>query len=269
MAKYIVFNDIDHVIGMIHEQSRLIQAYEGKIPQIEIDILMSNVRRLYEDLMELNKLNQQFRPEPRQEQDPLSSDDTEARELVTIVADPEPETQPPAEERTPAINLIPEKEEPAPDLHVQAVEPPPVEEPRSEPVMKVEPPLKKSGKKSATADLFAQTESNTLADKFKNNAQSYNDRISHDKKDKTLADTLLKPIADLRTGIGVNDRFVFINELFSGSMSDYQTAIDEINRQENIESASRILDELKSVLQWKDTSDGLKRLRVFVSRRFA
>lgn len=269
MAKHIVFNDIDHLITMVHEQNKLIQAYEAKIPQIEIDILMSNIRRLYEDLMELNRLNQNYKPVLPADPSLDLLPETDPDNLVRIVEDPPvPEKEAPPVVTEPAAVEEVVVETP-PETMETIVETNPLPELPPDPQKPYEPPQKKSGKKTAAVDLFAETESNTVADKFRNQPQSYNDKISGDKKDKTLADTLLKPIADLRTGIGVNDRFVFINELFGGSMSDYQTAIEEINRQPDLANAQRILSELKTALLWKDNSDGLKRLQVFVARRFA
>jgi len=271
MAKHIVFNDINDLIGMIREQSQIIQSYEGKIPQIELDIIMSNLRRLYEDFYELNKINLQFKAEVSEENMGDFEFESSEKELVTIIADP-----------MPIREIVVEKKEPEPEKQSEPVQEKVVVEEKPEPeiipeviqtapekVEHVKPePVKTSGKKGATADLFADAENVTVADKYKSEKKSFHDKISGANTDKTLADTLLNPIGDLRTGIGVNDRFVFINELFSGSMNDYQVAIEEINNQPDLAHAEQIISELKRVLNWKESSESIGRLLGFVRRRF-
>lgn len=269
MAKHIVFNDINTLMEMIREQSQIIQNYDGKIPQIELDIIMTNLQRLYEDFYELKKLNQQYKPEPVIDEEQIPVFETEERELVTIITDP-----------APAAEVHPEKmPDPEPEIKEERFTETVVKEDvKTEvaPVITEKSPVtelkkqelqKKPVKKASTADLFAEAENVTLADKFKADKKTFHDTIVHENKDKTLAETLLKPISDLRTGIGVNDRFVFINELFGGSMNDYQIAIEEINKQTDFARAENVLTELKAALGWNDT-ESYHKLLSFVRRRF-
>ena len=58
--------------------------------------------------------------------------------------------------------------------------------------------------------------------------ESLNDRL---KQDKTEVAHVLKeaPIKDLRKGIGINDRFTFVRELFRGDEAFYERSIKTIN----------------------------------------
>lgn len=57
MDKKIIIKQISDSLETIQEQNTLVLNYEGQVPQIELDILMSNVKKYYEQLTFLNKLN--------------------------------------------------------------------------------------------------------------------------------------------------------------------------------------------------------------------
>lgn len=52
-------------------------------------------------------------------------------------------------------------------------------------------------------------------------------------------------IPDIRTAIGVNDKFLFINEIFKGDVEVYQQTIDRLNRQKHMDDALLVIDEVK------------------------
>ncbi|HMT29628.1 MAG TPA: hypothetical protein PKD91_10145 [Bacteroidia bacterium] len=58
MTKDIISSEIRYLVETIKEQQELVLAHQETIPQIEMDILMSNIRKLYERFLELNKMNQ-------------------------------------------------------------------------------------------------------------------------------------------------------------------------------------------------------------------
>jgi hypothetical protein len=53
----IVRSEIKELVEIIHEQTNTILHYSEKIPQIEIDIALGNLRKLYEMYIHLDKLN--------------------------------------------------------------------------------------------------------------------------------------------------------------------------------------------------------------------
>lgn len=57
MDKKIIIKQILDSLETIQEQTALVVSYDGQIPQIELDILMNNVTKYYEQLTFLNKLN--------------------------------------------------------------------------------------------------------------------------------------------------------------------------------------------------------------------
>ncbi len=71
---------------------------------------------------------------------------------------------------------------------------------------------------------------------------SLNDKISNLSKSDSLASRLQQqPIKNLKTAIGLNERFLFANELFRGDGIEYQRAIEEFNHLESMDSAMKLI----------------------------
>jgi hypothetical protein len=78
------------------------------------------------------------------------------------------------------------------------------------------------------------------------------------------------PIKDLKKGIGLNDRYLFINELFRGDESVYERSIKTINGFSIYAEAEYwIKRELKLKLGWDEKSDAVKQFDQLVKRRFS
>ena len=97
---------------------------------------------------------------------------------------------------------------------------------------------------------------------------SLNDKLKQSKID--LGDTLTEaPIRDLKKAIGVNDRFLYINELFRGDESMYERSIKTINSFSILPEAEYwIQRELKVKLGWSDGNETVKEFTQLVKRRF-
>ena len=83
--------------------------------------------------------------------------------------------------------------------------------------------------------------------------------------------TVLKasPVKELRKAIGVNDRFVFINELFRGDEAMYERSIKTINNFRILPEAEYWMErELKIKLGWDDSREIVQHFYQLVRRRF-
>lgn len=99
--------------------------------------------------------------------------------------------------------------------------------------------------------------------------QSLNDRLKESRTEvmHALKDT---PIRDLRKGIGINDRFVFIAELFRGDEAMYERSIKTINSFNIYPEAEYWMNrELKIKLGWDDTREIVSHFYQLVKRRFS
>ena len=99
--------------------------------------------------------------------------------------------------------------------------------------------------------------------------ESLNDRLKETKIE--LSQSLTSaPIKDLRKAIGINDRFLFINELFRGDEAMYERSIKTIqNFSIYPEAEFWIRRELKVKIGWLDSDPVVKQFDQLVKRRFS
>ncbi len=78
------------------------------------------------------------------------------------------------------------------------------------------------------------------------------------------------PVKELRKAIGVNDRYLFINELFRGDEAMYERSIKTINNFRILPEAQYWMErELKIKIGWDDSRDIVQHFYELVSRRFS
>ena len=88
-------------------------------------------------------------------------------------------------------------------------------------------------------------------------------------EDHSLAAKLQQnPVPDLKSVIGINDKFLFVNELFGGSMEKYNKSIENLNDLKTLNGAMIYLNELKIELQWNSSNEAYLKLKDLVSRKF-
>ncbi len=98
-------------------------------------------------------------------------------------------------------------------------------------------------------------------------SSSLNERLKQSKIE--LGESLEAPIKDLKKAIGVNDRYLFINELFRGDEVMYERSIKTINSFSIFPEAEYwIKRELKLKLGWDDKNDVVRQFDQLVRRRF-
>jgi hypothetical protein len=99
-------------------------------------------------------------------------------------------------------------------------------------------------------------------------SDSLNEKLKENKEE--LSETLQNsPIKDLKKAIGINDRFLFINELFQGDETSFERSIKTINGFSiYAEAEFWIRRELKTKLGWDLQSESVKQFDALVKRRF-
>jgi hypothetical protein len=102
-----------------------------------------------------------------------------------------------------------------------------------------------------------------------NGASSLNDKLRSEVADlkSALSDA---PVRDLKKAIGVNDRFVFINQLFRGDEVMYERSIKTINGFRILPEAEYWMErELKVKLGWDENREITRHFYQLVKRRFS
>jgi hypothetical protein len=101
----------------------------------------------------------------------------------------------------------------------------------------------------------------TIVDQFKAQT-SINDSIS--KPEPSL--TVRQPIRDIAKAIAINDRFLFIRELFEGDTSLFSQTIDKLNKMSDIEEAKKYMQTV--VQHWDADAEPAQLFLSIVQRRY-
>ncbi|MEP6747181.1 MAG: hypothetical protein ABJB86_05630 [Bacteroidota bacterium] len=120
-----------------------------------------------------------------------------------------------------------------------------------------------------TPTLTQQVNGKELNDIIGHQGTSLNDRLKSGKTE--LSEILTdSPIRDLKKGIGINDRYVFVNELFRGDEAMYERSIKTINGFRILAEAEYWMErELKVKLGWDDGKSTTQHFYQLVKRRFS
>lgn len=73
-----------------------------------------------------------------------------------------------------------------------------------------------------------------------------------------------KPISDLRNSIGLNEKFLFIKELFKGRPEKYNQCIDDLNQSASYEDAVKYIKETYS---WEEDNEIVRKLLALLKRK--
>lgn len=109
----------------------------------------------------------------------------------------------------------------------------------------------------------------TLSGNLFADTESLNDKLRAEKKE--LSDVLgEEPIKDLKKAISINDRAVYINELFKGDETAYERSIKTLNHFTIYPEAEYFIKrELKLRLQWDDSNPLVQQFDHLIKRRFS
>jgi hypothetical protein len=120
-----------------------------------------------------------------------------------------------------------------------------------------------------TLDLQDNSFQFEINDLIKDDTKSFNDLLKQNNKE--VATSIIEtPIKDLRKAIGINDKYVFINELFKGDENAYEASIRTINHFSVYPEAEQwIKRELVISFSWNTKSDIVQHFNHLVRRRFA
>lgn len=132
-----------------------------------------------------------------------------------------------------------------------------------------EPPLPpRNNPNSAMPDLFG-SHTTSLADKYQDDKKTIKDQLSDREDDNSIGSKMQQSqINDLKSAIGINDKFLFINELFKGDLAGYNRTIENLNASLTRHDATEKLDAMRIQYKWSEQSTSLQRLRNFLRRRF-
>lgn len=254
---------------------------EAELHQLDIDMLKKKTIEFYEQILQLESpANKKIVVEDvKVEEDaikkssPEDSTPVKTEKIISetkieepIVTKPVIEIEEPQEnvESVPEpeqITIVEEKEEPVIE---QEVERPIIETSREvkEPVQALKQEEVTEEKtipelKQTTYDLFSGSADNAVAEKF------------HLSDEQSIAEKMQKSqIVNIREAIGINEKFLFINELFKGDMGRYNKILDDINDLPTKKGVETYLLEIKVQFQWDENNEAFLKFKELLERKF-
>lgn len=269
--------DIKHRISssinkVKNDWERALQSENG-ISRIDKDILINDLRALYDLVFELKSAPLK-REEPQEiksarETKPISNPDSQKTnpeeknknshalqnpgEIELEIVDrgttetPSNNTEAPAEESDGPLNYPEPKQPETEEINNSAVKVQTTTDQSKNhiPASKTQKSNSEKFQASKTlADIYQKNGDNSLAAKMKKNK-----------------------ISDIKAAIGINDKFLFINEIFKSDTKKYNEFIDAVNRLNNYHEAISLLEQIKSNHRI-DNQEALVSLTDIIKRKF-
>jgi hypothetical protein len=222
---------IDIIIRDLNEAREIIDDLKRypEVPEFQVELAKSKCKSASEVIALLK--NQTVKPSPVKEK-PILKEETHQENVVDKpnVAVPAPEAAP----KEVVLQKIPE----------------------APPVAKEEPgPAPRKHADSAI-----------IADQFSNRPESYNEKLSSRKHDDDVLEIIkLKPLLRIDEAIGINDKFLFIREIFNGNQELYNQAINKL------ESVGNLPDAMSVIMSYtgdNTSNEAVKQLIDLIKRKF-
>lgn len=317
--------EVSSALVEVADQLETILNHKAKIPQIEMDLILSNTQRLYNFLLVLNKLNATGKADgPGQTETPAVKQEEIAKIIHTEVSklreelfrtvttpnkggnermepafepvvDPQPFSPPPAPKpqtgpspeklaqvkQNPFIGktimpngVVEEKVAVATPVEVKPVE---VEQVPVEPehIAEVVKPTPVAAAPAVEQPVIKFEEPAPLPQPdltktfvtppVQQPVASVNDNVT---TDNSLANKLRsKPITNIKSAIGINDKFQYLNDLFKGSVQDYNESLDALNNFGSLAEAEAHFNQLRVKFGWDMENPSASGLYELVVRR--
>lgn len=267
-------NKLIEILEVIVEMTANIVNEERNAHQIEIDLLAEETRKFYKEILSLNdhsnkrdnifQKTSEFSNVKSQKTAPVKGTEVKKTEEKNIVKE-----NIVAEENIAKENIVEENV-----VENSIVEESIIEEKNATPTEIAPENITERSNAQIIADdtkekMSSKTfaEAVTLADKLKKDDNTINRQMANSNLPRNQAFTET-PISNLRNAIGINDKFMFVNELFKGDMKEYDNFIAQVNNASGYNEAISMLDEALIKFDSVNKNDAVKKLKDFISRRF-
>lgn len=256
------FQSMTELSGIIREKITKLET--GQLPADELECLTGEIRDLYERLIVLSYKAMEkglkiSKPEPvvsvpvitekiaehvpvKPEIAPIKFSVSEEITAKAIVQ-PEPEI---LKEEIPAVT-------PATEVKMQASS----ENQKLQTGLFESPQHEVAETKTSIAEKYAAQQKTSIAEKFAAEQKM------------TLADKLkMTRINDLRTAIGINQKFLFMNDLFEGENTMFNNAINRLNSCGGGDEAKNVFVEYATKYGWDHEAERVKQFYELIERRY-
>lgn len=106
----------------------------------------------------------------------------------------------------------------------------------------------------------------TLAEKYQGGKNYINEQLARDNEKGDLSAKLKsKPIGDIASAVGINDKYKLVRDLFGGNPDVYEKTIAELNRATNFNEAFKYINDN---FDWEMEDESVQLLLDLVRRKF-
>jgi len=250
---------LNKIINNIHDVSEFGNRFNinKQIPKIEIDLTLSKIRNLYDLLLEFDKLNidsfkqnddipivEEIAKKIKIESAEIENNNIDNKEVIDIVPD----------------EVIKDKK-PNLDVDLEIVER--VEDE----IIKPENTIidHQENEEESISEAQSQDSEKIIADKFQSK-KFIHDSISEGKNVNDISSKIqTKGIRDINSVIGMNDKFMFVRELFGGNKDEYIDTIQLLNNFDSFDNAYNFISEHSD---WNMDDVNVNKLVEIVKRRY-
>lgn len=227
---------LEAALESLHEIEDLLKGFSEseKIPEIEIDLTLQKLRNLYELMLAIKKPQEAFA--------------AVATAVTTTVAATVKNTE--TQKTTKTLT----------DEHVTVTDIPVTTRIPANSAS----PIVVPANTAAVTSTKTTRETQTLSDQFKSPTTLHESLHEAFSKDGDLL-RHSKPVSDLMTAIGINDRFTFVRELFGNDAQAFETTIKNLNDAQSFNDAYNFMIQH---FEWDMDSETVQMLLDIVRRKF-
>ena len=206
---------IDIIIKDLNEAREIIddlRKYPG-VPEFQVELAKSKCKSASDVIALIKRINLTA-PPPAEPPEPHPEPVTEKAEpyVKPVIEKAEPHVEPIIEKAEPHVDPVPEKAEQQPEKEAARL----------------------ADKKPAGFSI--------IADQYAGRPESFNEKLGTRKPGDDVLEILRsKPLLSLDEAIGINDKFLFIREIFNGNTDSYNEAIQKLEKVGNIPDAMAII----------------------------
>lgn len=228
------------------------------IHSIDIDLALSKVRNLYELLLKLNPQGTYRTEYQNKEISTITKQEERKKEKEeSDVADKQINKSQEISE-TEDIEITEESSVKEHELVIESTE---IEEKTKE----QKAPVENKPTKKAVEIKQNGTSPEIVADRFHSKTFVHDNILKKNVKKDVSSKMQSKPISDINSAIGLNDKFIFIRELFNNNKDLYIETIQILNNFDTFENAVVFLDEN---FDWDSEDPNYERLKELVRRKY-
>ena len=99
-------------------------------------------------------------------------------------------------------------------------------------------------------------------------AASLYDKIAKPAEKTVASQATRQPISNIKSSIGINEKFAYLKDLFKNNVNEYNEALDKLNNFENYGDAEDYFQELKAKNGWDPESKSFQGLADLLNRRY-